>query len=269
MDKIAARTLAESMMAEHGLAAEGWTFRFDSAQRRLGACHHQSQHISMSINYVLAADEDDVRQTMLHEIAHALLPYRDAAGKRIGHGPVWKAKAASIGYTGARTAVNPHTRQVAEVRVAAANAPTLDRRPMKGDVVILTGGQNYLIGQLAVVNDRLQTRFSITIANGKGFRAPASVLRVVDPTSDAAKEFLAKVRPAAAAAPVREPRPGSAFDPSKRYARHEEGDTITFPYPKISRLPVQGQIVKVGRTRYHVTIPGQSSITTVPFELAA
>lgn len=121
-----ARTLALTLIAEHNLDQSGWSFEFDRAQQRLGLCNYTAKLISMGAKYVLAADADHVRQTLLHEVAHALV------GKRHGHGYVWASKARSIGYTGERTADNPHHEQVRAaahesaktVEAAAANVRT-------------------------------------------------------------------------------------------------------------------------------------------------
>jgi len=93
MELIAAQTLATELLTRHGLTAEGWTFAFDRAQRRLGACKYNRKQITISHYMTVAADRHTVHQTLLHEIAHALV------GHAAAHGPVWKAKAASIGYT--------------------------------------------------------------------------------------------------------------------------------------------------------------------------
>jgi predicted SprT family Zn-dependent metalloprotease len=45
----------------------------------------------------LRAEDDDVHQVLLHEVAHAL------AGRSGGHGPRWKAVAKELGYEGGRT----------------------------------------------------------------------------------------------------------------------------------------------------------------------
>ena len=97
--------LAEDLLAVH-LPRGGWTFGFDRAVRRAGACHHAAQRITVSRHLVERAEEDEVRQVLLHEIAHAL------AGYRAAHGPRWRARAAAIGYTGSRL----HDRPIAEHR---------------------------------------------------------------------------------------------------------------------------------------------------------
>ncbi|MEL7975315.1 SprT-like domain-containing protein [Isoptericola sp. F-RaC21] len=94
MDRDDAARLARGLMAEHRLS--GWTFRFDGARRRAGLCRYDRREISLSGPLTELYDEADVREVVLHEIAHAL------AGARHGHDAVWRATARSIGSTGRR-----------------------------------------------------------------------------------------------------------------------------------------------------------------------
>ena len=88
MDLPAAKTLALTLMAQHGL--NGWRFAFDQAKRRMGSCHYGKRQISLSRHLTLLNDEATVRDTILHEIAHALTP-----GAK--HGPAWRAVCQQIG----------------------------------------------------------------------------------------------------------------------------------------------------------------------------
>jgi predicted SprT family Zn-dependent metalloprotease len=83
-----ARQLAESLLHRHGLS--DWTFRFDRARRRFGSCRPRSQTITLSAPLTLLNSIDEVRDTVLHEIAHALAPGD-------GHGQRWRAMCARIG----------------------------------------------------------------------------------------------------------------------------------------------------------------------------
>ena len=82
---------ARELMDEHGL--HGWTFRFSAAKSRLGECRERERHIRLSRRHAVNGDPREVRDTILHEIAHAL------AGAKAGHGPAWKAVARRIGAT--------------------------------------------------------------------------------------------------------------------------------------------------------------------------
>lgn len=85
---------AESLLERHGLA--GWSFQFDDASVRAGCCNFPAKLISLSRLFALRAPDDEVRDTVLHEIAHALV------GPEHGHDRVWLATARSIGCTGRR-----------------------------------------------------------------------------------------------------------------------------------------------------------------------
>ena len=83
--------MARGLMDEHGL--DTWTFAFLEAERRLGDCHFQDRVIRVGRAHALDASETEIRDTILHEIAHAL------AGPEARHGAEWKAIAKCIGAT--------------------------------------------------------------------------------------------------------------------------------------------------------------------------
>lgn len=87
----AAENLARELMNDHGL--EDWTFGWDRATSRYGMTSYARKHISLSKSLTNVREESDVRNTLLHEIAHALV------GAGHGHGPAWRAKAHSLGMT--------------------------------------------------------------------------------------------------------------------------------------------------------------------------
>ena len=90
----AALELAGELMRAHGLG--GWSVRLDHARRRAGQCDYRRRIISLSRHYVRNAEPAHIRDTILHEIAHALV------GPRHGHDAVWRRKAREIGCTAAR-----------------------------------------------------------------------------------------------------------------------------------------------------------------------
>jgi predicted SprT family Zn-dependent metalloprotease len=75
-------------MTRHGLA--GWSFSFDNARRRFGRCDYTNRQISLSKALTFLNPIEEVRDTLLHEIAHALTP-----GAK--HGPKWRAACRQIG----------------------------------------------------------------------------------------------------------------------------------------------------------------------------
>jgi len=108
MNLYAAREMARSLMAAHGLS--GWAFSFDHARRRFGSCAWGRRRISLSRVLTLLNSEEEVRDTILHEIAHALCP-------RDGHGAKWKAMCVRIGARPVRC--YSHSDVVTPVRRAA------------------------------------------------------------------------------------------------------------------------------------------------------
>jgi predicted SprT family Zn-dependent metalloprotease len=72
-------------------AGTPWEFDFDRGRRRFGCCHFGKRKITLSRALVALNDEPAVRDTILHEIAHA------NAGPRAKHGPIWKAHARILG----------------------------------------------------------------------------------------------------------------------------------------------------------------------------
>ena len=91
MEVSVAIRLATSLMREHGLTEKGWRFQLDRAVRRFGCCMHYSKRISLSEPLTRLNCQSEVTNTILHEIAHALV------GPRHGHDAVWKAKCREIG----------------------------------------------------------------------------------------------------------------------------------------------------------------------------
>lgn len=95
-------TLAYSLMDKHGLKASGWVFRFNDRSRAVGLCREFYEPrevngrvavgtIELQRLFALTATVEDITDTILHEIAHAI------AGVENGHNDKWKAVAARIG----------------------------------------------------------------------------------------------------------------------------------------------------------------------------
>ncbi len=91
MDLGAARQLAEELLAQHGLL--GWRVQFDRAKTRAGVCRFRDSVIGLSVPLTSLHSGAEVRDTLLHEIAHALV------GPTHRHDAVWRAKAAELGCT--------------------------------------------------------------------------------------------------------------------------------------------------------------------------
>ena len=90
-----ARTLIAKQQASGALQGS-WSFGFDLATSRAGVCRYDERRIDLSVSYCLAATRAEIEDTVLHEIAHAIV------GPRHNHDAVWKAKAREIGCAGER-----------------------------------------------------------------------------------------------------------------------------------------------------------------------
>lgn len=120
MDMKTAQRLAESEMAWHGLDAQGWTFKWDSARGRNGQTNYTKRTISLSKVLVPLRDESWVRMTIIHEIAHALV------GPGHGHGAIWRRKFVELGGDGNRCSSDRVAAEsVARYRVLCAKGTLL------------------------------------------------------------------------------------------------------------------------------------------------
>ena len=84
MDLGDAYRMGTELLRQHGL--DGWTLAFDGAKRRAGVCRYDVRVIGLSAPLTRLHARDEVRETVLHEVAHALV------GPRHGHDAVWVAQ---------------------------------------------------------------------------------------------------------------------------------------------------------------------------------
>jgi predicted SprT family Zn-dependent metalloprotease len=89
MDIETAAGMARELLARHELP--DWKFEFDRARLRFGLCSHRRKTISLSRHLTHLNEEHHVKDTLLHEIAHA------KAGRLAAHGPAWRSLAAALG----------------------------------------------------------------------------------------------------------------------------------------------------------------------------
>ena len=116
MDLYKAQQLAVKLMEEHNLFETGWRFGFDTAKRRFGCCNYTYKKITLSSALVSVNDEARVKNTILHEIAHALV------GRGHGHDVVWKRMAIKIGCDGNRCYTTKNTVVPESKYVAVCNS---------------------------------------------------------------------------------------------------------------------------------------------------
>ena len=76
--------------------SKGWTFRWQNKKRSLGTCSYNKREIRLSEWYVRLNGIDDVKDTILHELAHALA-YERYGSMGVGHGSLWKKFAEKSG----------------------------------------------------------------------------------------------------------------------------------------------------------------------------
>ena len=88
MELTKAKQMAEILIKQYGIKH---TFKFDNAKNRFGQCHDGNMTISLSKPLTLVNTEEKVKETILHEIAHAIV------GCYHGHNKVWKSQMIKMG----------------------------------------------------------------------------------------------------------------------------------------------------------------------------
>lgn len=80
------------------LGIHGWSVKLDNSHRVAGRCYHEIKTIVLSRRFINhpTCSMEEIENTILHEIAHAIAGYKEH------HGPEWKRIARMIGCTGDR-----------------------------------------------------------------------------------------------------------------------------------------------------------------------
>lgn len=89
--------------AGRGRLDSRWIFGFDLARVRAGACDYTNRTITLSVSYCQRASLARIRDTILHEMAHAI------CGPNHHHDETWRRVANSIGSSGDRCHRVEHT----------------------------------------------------------------------------------------------------------------------------------------------------------------
>lgn len=87
---------AAHMLVSHHLAGQGWRIQWNNSRSAAGRTKYASKVLEFSSLITRHVSNEEFIDTVLHEIAHALMP-----GAK--HGPAWAAKYREIGGTGGRT----------------------------------------------------------------------------------------------------------------------------------------------------------------------
>jgi predicted SprT family Zn-dependent metalloprotease len=96
MDLTKAKDMAHELMRHHGVRDYTFSFMQERARfSRSGECNWVKKTIRLQPNFTRLNHPFVVKQTLLHEIAHALKP-------KHYHNKFWKQQARAIGYVGQR-----------------------------------------------------------------------------------------------------------------------------------------------------------------------
>ena len=222
MERDQAARLGRELLDEHGLA--DWRIVLDRAKRRAGICRYARREIGLSGPLTALHPEEEVRDTILHEIAHALV------GGRHGHDEVWRATALRIGCSGQRC--------------ASADAPQIE-----GDWV----------GTCPAGHRKTRHRRPERVSS----------CGQCAPTFDLAHllTWTHRGRPAPMLPGYRAEleRLTTAAEAPSRRTPIRIGDAVRITVPDSRYDGVVGTLVKRGRTRYHLRVPG--GVMTVPFAM--
>lgn len=92
MDRMQAHTFCKEKLAEYGLKEWGVRVSSDPNQPFLGLCMYKDKVIILNAHHIDIHPASEVRDTILHEVAHALTPGH-------GHNDTWATKARELGCT--------------------------------------------------------------------------------------------------------------------------------------------------------------------------
>lgn len=109
MNRLEIVMLANELMttnkANRNIKAEGWKFEFNNRANAIGLCRYSNKTIYISTVFADALTNTEVKDTLLHEIAHAMTPGE-------GHGVEWKRMARILGCAAKSTARLENAEQI-------------------------------------------------------------------------------------------------------------------------------------------------------------
>jgi predicted SprT family Zn-dependent metalloprotease len=109
MNNQAIKQLALELIKTHKLS--DWHFAWTDARNRFGSCNYKTHTIALSKPLTLLNSEAQAKDTILHEIAHAL------AGHEAHHSKAWQDMCVSIGAKSERcyssAVIQPKARYIA------------------------------------------------------------------------------------------------------------------------------------------------------------
>tara|TARA_R110002096_G_scaffold160724_1_gene327012 strand:- start:375 stop:905 length:531 start_codon:yes stop_codon:yes gene_type:complete len=83
--------LVVDLLKKHDLRNQGWTFAVSRGKYVLGSCVYKTKTIKISRYLIQLGTDQEVRDTVMHEVGHAL------AGGKAGHGWQWRQKCREVG----------------------------------------------------------------------------------------------------------------------------------------------------------------------------
>jgi predicted SprT family Zn-dependent metalloprotease len=230
----AAAALARRLMNQHGL--RDWALVFDNAKTRAGLCRPAQRQLGLSRPLTELHSEGEVRDTILHEIAHALV------GTEHRHDAVWRAKAREIGCTGDRCVSSDAGQLVGDWtgRCPSGHTVTRHRRPTRATSCSSCSPQ---FDPEALIEWTFRGR---KVPMGQGYIADLAELR--------RRQGIVAAAAAATA------------------SREGTGTAPPLPLPAGTQVQILGEgryagligrILKRGRTRYHI-LTSQGLLTASP-----
>jgi hypothetical protein len=132
------------------LYTAGWSIDFNRRKRSIGLCRYDTKTIEISEHYLAVNTVDQIKETITHEIAHAI------AGYAAGHGPKWKATHSALGGNAKRVATGDDSNRIAAA-YKLVNSLTGDtvaeyfRKPRRDFSRCSLQGQPETLGKLVVV----------------------------------------------------------------------------------------------------------------------